>query len=198
MRKGNLMTKKSVSFTSILGILLCAAILLIQPIGAAFSQGHEAMVSDLDAETLALIAQIRGEIAAFHDVNNAIDAGFNPMLDCVSDDVEGGMGQHYVNAELVADGIADPLRPEALVYEPREDGSLILVAVDYLVPLALWTEADPPALFGQTFHENVKITAEYPEAKPGWILHLWIGTHNPNGIFTDYNPTVFCPGTASP
>jgi hypothetical protein len=189
-----MMTKYYVSLMTILGVLLCAAILLIQPMGAVSSQhGTE----EIDTETLALIAQIRGEIAAFHDVNNAIDAGYNPMLDCVLDEVEGGMGQHYINAELVGDGMVDPLRPEALVYEPREDGSLILVAVDYLVPLPLWTEADPPMLFGQPFHENVKITEEYPEARPAWILHLWIGTHNPNGIFTDYNPSVFCPGDMS-
>jgi hypothetical protein len=103
------------------------------------------------------------------------------------------MGQHYVNADLVRDGMVDPLRPEALVYEPRENGDLILVALEYVVPLPLWTESEPPSLFGLPFHENVKITAENPEANPAWILHIWIGTHNPNGIFADYNPTVFCP-----
>ena len=188
------MTNKYVSLTTILGVLLCAALLLIQPIDAVISQGHE----EIDTETLELIAQIRGEVAAFHDIDKAIEAGYNPFLSCLLDEIEGGMGQHYVNAEVVGDGMVDPLRPEALVYEPRADGSLILVALEYLVPLALWTEDDPPVLFGHSFHENTKITEENPEAKPAWILHLWIGTHNPNGIFTDYNPTVFCSGdTAS-
>jgi hypothetical protein len=93
--------------------------------------------------------------------------------------------------------MADPLRPEVLVYEPRENGSMILVALEYVVPLALWTEADPPVLFGQSFHENTQITEAYPEAKPAWILHLWIGTHNPNGMFADWNPAVFCPADTS-
>jgi hypothetical protein len=175
------------------GVLLCAALLLIQPMGAVFSQSGE----EYDTETLKLVAQIRGATAAFRDVNNALDAGYNPFLDCVFDDTAGGMGQHYVNADLVADGIVDPLRPEVLVYDTSPDGSLILVALDYLVPLALWTEADPPALFGQPFHQNTDITAKYSEAKPAWILHLWIGTHNPNGMLADYNPTVFCPADAS-
>jgi hypothetical protein len=175
-----------------MSVLLCVAILLIQPIGAVFSQHQE----EIDAETMASISQIRGEVAVYRDVENAIDAGYSPFLDCLLDDVEGGMGQHYVNRELVGDGMVDALRPEALVYEPREDGSLILVALEYLVPLPLWTEDDPPALFGHSFHENVKITQANPEANPAWILHLWIGAHNPNGVFTDYNPTVFCPGDA--
>lgn len=190
------MTKKYVALMRILGILLFGAILL--PMSTVFSQDHSQVQEEIDVETLELIAQIRGEVAAFHDVNNAIDAGYNPFLSCLFDDIEGGMGQHYVNPALVGDGMVDPLRPEAMVYEPRENGDLILVALEYVVPLGLWTETDPPALFGQSFHENTKITEANPEANPAWILHLWIGTHNPNGIFTDYNPSVFCPGDASP
>ena len=187
------MTKRYVSRITIVGVLLCAAMLLIQPMGAVFSQSGE----EYDTETLELVAQVRRATAAFRDINNATDAGYSPILDCVVNDVEGTMGQHYASAELVGDGIADALRPEVLVYEPREDGGMILVALEYVVPLALWTEGDPPVLFGQSFHENVQITAAYPEAKPAWILHLWIGTHNPNGMLTDYNPAVFCPADAS-
>lgn len=190
-----MMTNKYIFHKTVFAVLLCSAILLIQPLGAIFSQDHDEI--EIDAETMGLIAQIRGEIAAFRDIETAIDAGYNPFLGCLLDDIEGGMGQHYVNAELVRDGMVDPLRPEALVYEPREDGSMILVALEYLVPLPLWTEDDPPALFGHSFHENVKITEANPEANPAWILHLWIGTHNPNGMFTDYNPTVFCPSDAA-
>lgn len=183
------MTKKYAFFMSILGVLLCAGILLIQPMGAVLSQDHE----ELDTETLALISQIRGETAAYRDINNVTDAGYNSFLDCLLDDTEGGMGQHYVNPELIGDGMVDPLRPEALVYEPHEDGSLILVAIEYIVPLPLWTETDPPALFGQSFHQNTDIAEAHPEVNPAWVLHLWIGTHNPNGMFADYNSTVICP-----
>lgn len=190
------MTPKYLSFTNMLRGSLCGAILLLQSLGVVFSQDHATM--DMNAETQTLIAQIRGEIADFHDIDNALEAGYNPFLGCLMDDVEGGMGQHYVNAELVRDGMVDPLRPEALVYEPRQNGDLILVALEYVVPLPLWMETEPPALFGQPLHENVKITAQNPEANPAWILHIWIGTHNPNGIFADYNPTVFCPGESTP
>jgi hypothetical protein len=188
------MTKRYVSRMTLVGVLLCAAVLLIQPMGAVFSQQSG---EQYDTETLRLVAQVRGATAAYRDINNAIDAGYAPILDCVSRGAEGTMGQHYANAELVGDGMADPLRPEVLVYEPQEDGSMILVAVEYVVPLALWTEADPPALFGQAFHENTQITEAYPEVKPAWVLHLWIGTHNPNGMFADWNPAVFCPASAS-
>jgi hypothetical protein len=188
------MTKRYVSRMTLVGVLLCAAVLLIQPMGAVFSQQSG---EKYDTETLRLVDQIRTATAAFRDVNNAVDAGYTPFLDCVASDTEGGMGQHYVNWDLVGDGIVDPLQPEVVVYEPGADGSLTFVALDYLVPLALWTEADPPELFGQPFHQNTDITAKYADAKPAWILHLWIGTHNPNGMLTDYNPAVFCPADAS-
>ncbi|WP_330970460.1 hypothetical protein, partial [Lysobacter sp. A3-1-A15] len=63
-------------------------------------------------------------------------------------------------------------------------GGLKLVAVEYLV-FADDLQGDPiPELFGQQFHFNPVVDA--------WVLHAWIGQHNPNGMFADWNPNVSC------
>jgi hypothetical protein len=62
------------------------------------------------------------------------------------------MGIHFVDGNLVGDGELDAERPEALVYEAK-NGQLRLVAVEYIVPVALWHQNHeaPPVLMGQQF-----------------------------------------------
>jgi hypothetical protein len=144
---------------------------------------------ELPSETRALIAEVRGAVAPFRDLEAAEEAGYGKFLDCFQHGEELGMGQHYVNGELVGDDVLDPLQPEALVYEPREDGSQILVAMEYLVFEDQWQESEPPTLFGQEFALKTNI----PDTPPVWALHIWLFTHNPDGLFADYNPVVFCP-----
>jgi hypothetical protein len=43
-------------------------------------------------------------------------AGYALFLGCVSGPQEGAMGFHYVNGDLVGDGVIDAQRPEALIY----------------------------------------------------------------------------------
>jgi hypothetical protein len=144
-----------------------------------------------------LIDDVRGATADFRDVKKAEEAGYGIFQDCFKDETIGGMGQHYVNGELAGDDVADPLKPEALVYEPREDGSLVLVAMEYLIFQSVWdpdnTGREAPTLFGQEFHLKTTI----PDTPPVWALHIWLWTHNPEGLFADYNPMVFCPDSAA-
>lgn len=93
------------------------------------------------------------------------------------------MGYHYANPSLLADGGAVAVEdPETLVYEPRKNGRLRLVAVEYIGPLGDAEEA--PELFGHEFHRNEDVGI--------WALHAWVGRHNPNGTFADWNPMVSC------
>lgn len=139
-------------------------------------------------EVRLLIAEVRGAIAPFRDVQAAEEAGYGEFLTCLRHGEEMGMGQHYVNGDFVGDDHLDPLQPEALVYEPQEDGSLILVAMEYLVFEDQWESDEPPMLFEQEFALKTNI----PETPPVWALHIWLFTHNPEGLFADYNPLVFC------
>lgn len=172
---------------------LVLAVLVIG--GQAFTSAHIQDDSGLDEELRQLIDDVRGATADFRDVSSAEEAGYGIFQDCFNNEDIGGMGQHYVNGELAGDDVADPLKPEALVYEPREDGSLILVAMEYLIFQSVWdpdnTGREAPTLFGQEFH----LKTDIPDTPPVWTLHIWLWTHNPEGLFADYNPIVFCPAT---
>lgn len=148
---------------------------------------------DLPLETRQLIDDVRQATADFREVSKAEDAGYGIFQDCFKDDRIGGMGQHYVNGDFVGDDVLDPLKPEAVVYEPGDDGQLYLVALEYLVFESNWKQSDPPMLFGQQFHLNTTI----PDTPPAWTLHIWLWSHNPEGLFASYNPIIFCPEDAA-
>jgi hypothetical protein len=105
-----------------------------------------------------------------------------------SPEQRGGMGYHYVNTDLLGGAQPEITKPQALLYEPAANGSLKLVAVEYVVPIAAWTGATPPRLFGQDFT---------PNAFGLYALHVWLYKENPSGMFADWNPTVSC-GNATP
>jgi hypothetical protein len=131
---------------------------------------------------------VRTGTAAFHDVHQAERAGWQRFLECMDDGVSKGMGQHYVNLDLLMDdGALDATRPEALVYD-ESSGRARLVAVEYVVPGA---PTDPaPHLLGQTF--------TYLPSLGVWKLHYWTWRANPDGIFQDFSPMVpLCTGTAA-
>jgi len=130
------------------------------------------------------LAGVRHATAAFHDLDKAVAANYNPLLPCFDLPGVGGMGQHYVDT-LRLDATIEANRPEALVYEV--DGSrLKLVAVEYIVPWSAWVAASPPRLYGRSFFNNTKLQL--------WALHAWIWRPNPSGMFANYNPKVkLCP-----
>ena len=102
------------------------------------------------------------------------------------------MGIHFANVALVGDGEVNAATPEALVYEPKPNGRLRLVAVEYIVFQADWdaTHSSPPSLFGQEF-ELMSAPNRYG-LPPFYELHAWIWKHNPSGMFNDWNPRVSC------
>ena len=96
----------------------------------------------------------------------------------------GGMGFHFGKTTAI-DATADVLEPEVLLYEPEKNGSLRLVAVEYIIPYALRPRnGPPPTLFGQPFVQN--------DAFELWGLHAWVWRNNPAGMFADWNPDVNC------
>ena len=99
------------------------------------------------------------------------------------------MGVHMLNpAKLFDGGVIEADEPEILVYEPRNDGSLKLVALEYLVFKS--DAAGRPSLFGQAFDEIPAVNRYgIPES---WALHAWIWKPNPSGILKPYNPRVDC------
>jgi hypothetical protein len=138
-----------------------------------------------------LVEQVRRATRPFHNVPAARAAGYAPFLGCVSGPQEGAMGVHFVNGDLVGDGVLDAQRPEALMYEAR-NGKLEFVGVEYIVLADAWNTANPapPTLMGQSFHftpapNRYGIPAFY-------ALHVWAWKPNPHGAFVDWNPNVSC------
>lgn len=131
----------------------------------------------------------------FHDLDTAIAAGYTLRLPdasgetCIADATLGTMGVHMVNPGLL-DATIDASSPEALVYEPRKDGTLKLVAVEYVVFESAWPGSRPPALFGREF-DYVPVGNRY--GLPAfYALHAWIWKGNPSGILFAWNPRVSC------
>ncbi|MEX2584721.1 MAG: hypothetical protein WD766_15740 [Gemmatimonadota bacterium] len=116
----------------------------------------------------------------------------------------GAMGIHYLRQDLleigqdatrldVAGTHTDFLQPAILVYEPRPNGSVELVAVQNMVSAAAWEangNAEPPSFQGVPY--------EYAEPDAGMMTdalydrHIWLFRENPDGLFAQYNPRVTC------
>jgi hypothetical protein len=128
------------------------------------------------------LADLRAATAKYHDVEEAVVDGYVPMGGCVALPSGPAMGIHYVNFNKVIDGQVSVTDPEVLVYIPESDGSLRLVAAEYMIPIALSPEA--PELYGQQFH---------PGPMETWTLHAWVWRNNPEGMFADFNAKLSCP-----
>lgn len=174
-------------------ILIFLAMMLVTVLSVSAQDDHDVEAETMDAELQALLHDVRMETARYHDLEVAIEAGYGKFLECFRHGEGQGMGQHYVNGDLVGDDILDPLQPEAIVYETLGDGRMTMVAFEYIVFADVWDPADegrePPTLFGQEFSLKTNI----PDTPPLWALHVWLWSHNPAGMFADYNPVVVCP-----
>lgn len=151
-------------------------------------------------------AEATAGTARFHKLSKAEAAGYAEFRDaagiaCIALPGTGAMGVHFVKGDFVGtmvdgifvpDTVLDPASPEALVYEPRPNGKLKLVAHEYIVFQAAWdaTHAERPSLFGEEFR-----LTESPNrfGLPAfYALHAWLWKPNPSGLFASWNPRVDC------
>jgi hypothetical protein len=139
------------------------------------SHASAAIASHLSPLTLQELARARRATAKYHDVANALAAGY---VD--ANLYTPGEGFHYVKESLI-DTTFDPARPEVLLYANCGDDGLRLVAVEYLSP----DSAPPPE--GFTGDADVW---ELEPPFPVWVVNAWIWLHNPDGICTFANPRV--------
>ena len=150
---------------------------------------------------LAAISIAAGAAAQAHDANplaEKVRAANSRFRECVgrhrrrlcarslapAASTGGAMGIHYVNGGLSQDDAVDLAKPEAVMYEPMADGTLKLVAVEYI------TSKGPASLEGQLFSFN-SAPNRYGLG-PFYELHVWAWKHNPTGTFADMNPNVSC------
>jgi len=169
-------------------VLFAIALAVLIPAGMAIADGR----GELDGSVPAT--------AAFHDIDAATAAGYNVTLEdlakktCIAQAGAGGMGVHRLDPTLLDDKV-NPEHPEALVYEPTDNGGMKLVALEYIVFQSAWEQAhgagSVPALFGQPF---MLTPAGNRFGLPAFFaLHSWIWKPNPSGLFQPWNPRVICP-----
>ena len=163
--------------------------------------------------------EVRIVAEKYRDVNVAKREGYTTDNKCTTAEMlgfpaeMGAMGLHYVRRDLL--GLppkpppgsgrvhgtgthSDFTKPAMLVYEPQQDGSLKLVAVENLVFASAWQAAGkkgPPTFHGQPY----VLLTDKPETRvdeahgwaPHYELHVWLD-ENPNGIFAEFSPQVSC------
>ena len=163
--------------------------------------------------------EVRSATERFRDVKVALAEGYirDPMNLCDTAEMMGQpaelgvMGIHFFRPDLL--GITGPpnprvngtgthtdfLRPGILIYEPQQDGSLELVAVENLTFIKAWEAAGnqaPPSFHGVPYDKMADDPAtEVDEAhmfEPHYDRHVWLYRENPNGIFAQFNPKATC------
>jgi hypothetical protein len=151
------------------------------------------------------VSALKQATAKYHDVQAAIDAGYVTELlqiaappysggTCIVDvvaPIEGAMGIHMVDTRSAAaggrlDGTLDATQPEALLYERRNDGTLKLTGVEYIV-----AGGARPSLYGQQF-DTTNLARYGDPATTVWTLHAWVWKPNPSGMFEQWNDRVSC------
>jgi len=131
-----------------------------------------------------LAEKVRAANSRFLHVSVATAEGYTPIPCASNANGSGAMGIHYVNAAYIGDDVVDIGRPEAVMYEPMPDGSLALVAVEYI------TSKGPASLEGQLF--SFTGAPNRYGLGPFYELHVWAWKANPSGTFSDMNPEVSC------
>jgi len=116
------------------------------------------------------LAPLRRATAQFHDLDATLASGRVDLHLCVDQ-----MGQHFADPNTFADGVLDPVNPEAMVYADDGKGHLRLVAVE-------WVSTTPGQVMNIPLHFNPDVDL--------WVLHAWVWSPNPDGMFADMNPRM--------
>ena len=132
----------------------------------------------LDNELNQELAQARSTTARYHSVEAAEADGYVDISFC-----EPAEGCHWLKPSLL-DAHFNPAEPEVLLYVPDDHGRMRLVAVEYLIPIAVSPVA-PEGFLGEA--DEWRKESEGPGL---WELTVWIWLDNPDGIFAHHNPRV--------
>lgn len=170
-----------------------------------------------DTALRSALEEVREATERFGEIEAAKEAGYvrDPMNRCeMAADLGqpaqlGGMGVHYFRPDLLeiteekprVDGTGthtDFTEPGVLVYEPRADGSMELVAVENMVFKEAWDREHEarPTFHGLEYFQMVdNPRTEVDEAhlfRPHYELHLWVHRENPVAVYSEWNPEVTC------
>jgi hypothetical protein len=184
---------------SIKGLSVCLSLSILVYLAAARPQqahadhsGHRDQASKQQQHSGELVRAVRDSTRRFHDVNQAKAEGYQLLFGCVSGPDDGAMGLHYVNLELVADGVLDTSKPEIVIYEPLPKGGRRLIGADFLIFSDTWhaSNTGTPQIMGQLMH---LIESPNRYGLPAfYTLHVWAWKHSPTGAFVNWHSDVSC------
>ena len=132
-----------------------------------------------------LIEIARTASAPYADLESAIAAGYRK----IGPDLP-NMGEHWIQPRYAVRPSFDPYRPSVLTYV-RVEGTPILTGVAYTIGLASGQTAPPPPAPGMEWHFHSggieeEIFGGMHQAHDGFrvgMLHAWVWTDNPDGVF---------------
>lgn len=166
----------------------------------------------------AAVEKARSAAERFQSVDVALAEGYipDPNGHCVTAASEGlppelgGMGIHYLHPALLGitatsprvDGTSthtDFEKPAILMYEPRSDGSLVLVGVENLVFKKAWEAAgntQPPVFAGRTWdHMEDDPNTPMDEAhgfEPHYDQHIYFFDGDAEAAVRPFHASVTC------
>lgn len=165
--------------------LITAALFLVGCAGEApLAPATETAISARAVGNVDPIETIRRVTARYHDLDAAVADGFVFLHGCETRPEEGPAGVLYVHFDRLLDGVIDPSKPDALLYEPRRNGPPKLLGVELAIPYPMWTSAEPPHFMGAQFQTEDEFGV--------YGLHVWAWTQNPEGMFAEANPNIRC------
>ncbi len=164
------------------------------------------------------LTQIYESTKRFQDIEVALAEGYiqDPMNICETAPMMGqpaflgAMGVHYFRPDMLGITETEPRingvglhtdfrNPSVLIYEPQEDGSMQLVAIENLVFQKAWHESSPdkkPEFMGHEYFSMVDNPMTEPDEshmfEPHYDLHMYLYKENPTGLFSPFNPAVSC------
>jgi hypothetical protein len=140
--------------------------------------------------------------AKYRDYRRAVKDGYFQVTQYIP-----GIGMHMFNLHI-SEGTFDPARPQLLLYEPdgkgwRLDGVAYFISTrDRSAPIGFAGQSDVwhyhtdlcflphGAVTIATSGSQCHALGGVFQARTPWLLHAWIWKANPNGVFTEVNPTV--------
>ena len=148
-----------------------------------------------------LVDKVRSGTLRYLNINTAFADGFVTATPCVSGPDQGAMGVHLVLPSRLDSGDTSGDQPQALIYEPKNDGSMRLVGVEFIVLAQVWAKQHHPA-GGVPVVEGLLMNYVGAPNRYGlpafYELHVWAWQYNPQGSFADWNTQVTCVHQAAP
>lgn len=143
---------------------------------------REAVADIEDQELLAFLEAVKEYTIAFQDPAAAVAAGY----ELSENECFPTAGLHYINRDLIDDGVTGEIAPEAIMYEESESG-LQLVGVEYFVLVT--PETSRPEILGEIADGPTGV----PHVGTIYWRHVWL-YEKPDygGIFVEFNHKVGC------